>query len=379
MTLQRKAPLLVICVALVTTTISAWSAYNSNVKLLDMYKQRDMQTVASIIHNSLEDQTEKAAGTATLVATLPTVQRLFRARDQQQLAEELKPVFQTQQEQFNVEDGQFFLPPALEFLHLNNPTNFMDDVSGVREMVLTANRHQEGERGLEISSRYLAIRGVAIVQDAQGPVGAFEVQLNFDEVLRDTKNVADSDAALLVNDQLMTKIAYLAPKPEADQVIGGYRRVAATNWSVIQPFVTAELLAKAKEVTYRQQTMNGIPYGIVVIPLADFKGSKIGYIVATRNFESYQNQLVHTLVSAFALGGLQAILLIGAVLLVFNGMLMRPVASVDKMLAQLAAGDYRVDTGDLRQRPDEVGSMARSITTVRNDLVAYRGEQKEKN
>lgn len=379
MTLQRKAPLLVILVALVTATMSAWSAYNANVKLLDMYKQRDMQTVAAIMHNSLEDQTEKAATIATLVASLPTVQRLFRARDQQTLADELKPVFQTQHEQFNVEDGQFFLPPALEFLRLNNPTNFMDDVSGFREIILTANRHHEGERGVEISPHYLAIRGVAIVQDAEGPIGAFEVQLNFDEILQDIKKIADSDAALLVNEQLMTKIASLAPQPAADQVIGGYRRVAATNWSVIQPFVTAELLAQAKEVTYRQQTVDGVPYGIVVIPLADFKGSKIGYMVATRNFESYQNQLIHALVRAFALGGLQAILLTGAVLLAFNGLLMRPVTSVDKMLAQLAAGDYQVDTGALRQRSDEVGSMARSITIVRNDLVASRGEQKENN
>ena len=379
MTLQRKAPLLVILVALLTATIAAWSAYNSNAQLLDAYKQRDMQTVVSIMHNSLDEQTKNAAASASLVAALPTVQRLFRARDQQKLVDELKPAFQIQQEQFNVEDGQFFLPPAVEFLRLNKPTNFMEDVSGFREMVLTANRSQEGQRGLEISQRYLTIRGLSIVQDAQGPIGMFEVQLNFDAVLREAKKIADSDAALFVSEQLMTKIAYLAPKPEADQVIGGYRRLAATNWPVIQPLVTAELLTKAKEVTYKQQTVSGIPYGIVVIPLLDFKGSKIGYMVATRNFESYQHQLIQALVRAFALGGLQAILLIGAVLLVFNGMLMRPVASLDKMLAQLAAGDCHVDTGDLSQRPDEVGSMARSITILRNDLVAYRGEQKGKN
>lgn len=378
MTLQRKAPLVVILVALLTATISAWSAYNSNAQLLDAYKQRDMQTVSAIVQESLEDQTEKAAASATLVATLPTVQRLFRARDQQQLAAELKPAFHIQQEQFNVEDGQFFLPPALEFLRLNNPTNFMDDVSGVREIILAANRHHEGERGLEIASHDLAIRGAAIVQDAQGPIGVFEVQLNFNEVLRDVKKMVESDAALFVNDQLMTKTAYLAPKPEAGQVIGGYRRVAATNWTAIQPLVNAELFAKAREVTYQQQTVSGIPYGIVVLPLVDFKGSKIGYVVATRNFARYQNQLIHALVRALALGGLQAILLIGAVLLAFNGMLMRPVASLDKMLAQLAAGDGNVDPGALSTRPDEVGAMARSITILRNDLVAYRGAQQEK-
>jgi HAMP domain-containing protein len=61
----------------------------------------------------------------------------------------------------------------------------------------------------------------------------------------------------------------------------------------------------------------------------------------------------------------------------FNGMLMRPVSRLGEMLSRLAEGDANIDVGDLGKRQDEIGSMARSIETVRKTLVAQKQAQKE--
>src|SRR5476649_2255717 len=107
--------MLVVIVAVVTSVISAWSAYNSNAKLMEACKQRDMQTVVTVLQNSLQNKTNRAAAFATMISTIPMIQRSLRNKDPKTLESELTPPFQALKDQFSVEDGQFFLPPAFEF------------------------------------------------------------------------------------------------------------------------------------------------------------------------------------------------------------------------------------------------------------------------
>jgi methyl-accepting chemotaxis protein len=153
-------------------------------------------------------------------------------------------------------------------------------------MVVVANQRQEPQSGVEVGRRGLGVRGVVRVSDTQGSIGSFEVGMSFKPILEGIKKVTNFETGVFVDEQLISTIATLAPKADNERIIGGLRNEDSTNWQVIRSLVSPDLLTKANDVTLKIQNINGMDYGIALVPLQDFKGKKIGVIVADRNFQS---------------------------------------------------------------------------------------------
>lgn len=378
MKIKLKAPLIVIAVALITSALSAYSSYSSNLKLVDSAKRRELLTTATLIQASVAEQSSKAAARASMVASLPSIQEAFRAKDREQLARRLVPAFVDQRDHYGVREGQFHLAPAISFLRVFDVNaGHGEDLSSFREMVLATNRRHEPQRGVEVGRRGLSIRGVTEVRDAEGSIGSFEVGMSFSSVLEDTKKTAGFDAAVFVDDKLMTSIATLLPRPDAERIIAGFQNVEATNWEVVKPLVKPELLAKGNDVLTRTQTVDGADWGLVLVPLLDYKGSPIGSIVAVRRFDEYQTQSQYALVSALALALLQAVLLAGAVLVVLNAFIIKPATALGDKIALLAKGQPTGGLGAFTKERDEIGDMARSVEALEK-VLADRKEKETK-
>lgn len=376
MKLRLKAPLIVITISIITSFFLGYSSYNSNVRLIESAKQRELQTVATLIQNSIQEQTNKAAARASLVANLPSIQEAFRNKDRDQLIKRLVPAFLIQREQFGVREGQFHLAPATSYLRVFDVTAPQEDLSGFREMVLAANRQQEVQKGVEVGRRGLSIRGIYVVKDADGPIGSFEVGMSFSTVLEDIKKNMNFEAGVFIDNKLMSTIATEIPKPDSERIIGDFLNVEATNWQVVRSFVSSDILNKANDVTFRVENVKGIDYGMTIVPVLDFKGSQIGSVVAVRNFENFHIQTKAALVNTLAFSLLQAALLVGAVLIVFNGMVMRPVTGISEKIALLAKGDTNIEMGELAKNQNEVGEIARSIEALRKTLAKKLEESK---
>ena len=198
-----------------------------------------------------------------------------------------------------------------------------EDLSSFREMVLATNRKQEAQKGVEIGRRGLSIRGVDIVKDDKGPIGSFEVGLSFNPVLENIKKNTGFDAAVFANAQLMADVATLLPKPDNERLVGSYQNVEATNWKASRPLVNADLL-DAKDVVKELKTVDGVDYGLIAVPLLDFKGSRIGAIVASKSFENYKSMQGSALVRTIAFSALQAIVLMGVMLILINVLFIHP-------------------------------------------------------
>jgi methyl-accepting chemotaxis protein len=149
-------------------------------------------------------------------------------------------------------------------------------------------------------------------------------------VLENLKKNAGFEAGVFVNTVMMSDIANLLPKPDAERLVGPYQNVESTNWKIVRPMVTADILNEAKEVVTRIKTVDGIDYGMVAVPLLDYKGSRIGAVVAVKSFEDYQRMQDSALVRAIAFAALQAILLAGAMLLLINLLFINPLAVTAK-------------------------------------------------
>jgi hypothetical protein len=77
------------------------------------------------------------------------------------------------------------------------------------------------------------------------------------------------------------------------------------------------------------KTMAGIHYGIVIVPLLDYKGINIGSIIATQEFELYQNQMNAAIVRAIAYSLLQVLVIAGIVIVMINVLFVRPAAATE--------------------------------------------------
>ena len=375
MQLRFKVPFIVILVVLVTSVFLAFCSYQSALQSIDAAGKQELKTTATLIQTSIQEQSSKALARADLISRLPPIQQAFRTKNRNQLLQTILPSFTVQRERFGVTEGQFHLAPATSYLRVFLPNDPEEkDLSSFREMVVITNRKHEPQSGVEIGRRGLGIRGVVPVSDTLGPIGSFEVALDFKPVLDTLKKVNDFEGGVFVDELLMSTIAKQAPKADNERIIGGLRNQDSTDWKVIRSLVSPDLLTKANDVTLKIQNINGMDYGIALVPLLDFKGKKIGVIVAGRNFQSLTSQARAVLVNNMVLAILQVIVLTGTVLVLFNGLLMRPILALGNLIANSARDDVFITVDDLSTRRDEVGQIARSFELLQKRFTDMKKE-----
>jgi sensor histidine kinase regulating citrate/malate metabolism len=373
MNIKWKSQLLLFMVAITTSIVSAYSGFQANNAMIESAKKRELNVTATLIQSNIAEQINKASARASLVSSLPSIKQAFRAKNREEIATRLLPAMIVQREQFGVREGQFVLPPAVSFLRIYAlKDGHGEDLSGFRQMLLVANRTGEPQRGMEIGRRGLSIRAVYPVKDDEGLIGSFEIGLSFSSVLSQTKTNTGFDVGVFIDDKLMTEVAKLQPRPDSERIIGGYQAVEVTEWAALKPLLSPAVFAKARDVSVELLTVNGNDYGLVLVPVLDYKGERIGAVVAVRDFSEFQNQQRWALTGTVAMAGLQIVLLTGALLIVVNAMLLKPFAAIASASNELADGNPAPDLEDLATRRDEIGGMARSLQT----LVASKGNGK---
>jgi len=333
LTKRLKVLLVVIPATLLMAGISAYSSIVSHQAVFEGCKQREMRLVATLIQTDLQEQMTKAAARASIAVNLPSVKEAFRAGNRERMLDRVLPVYLIQRDRFGVLDAQFHTAPAISFLRIYAPEEgHGEDLSSFREMVVSANKEREPKKGIEIGREGVSIRAIDFVKDADGYIGSFEVGMDFMTVLSNVKKNTGFDAGVFVDDALMSRIATSLPKPDAERIVAGFRNVGATDWNIIKPLLSSELLTSATDVKMELKTIAGTPYGIVIVPLLDYKGINIGSIIATQEFDAYQNQMNAAIVRAIAFSLLQVLVLAGIVIVMINVMFVQPAAAKTELL-----------------------------------------------
>jgi len=380
MNIKWKSQLLLFMVAITTSVLSAYSSFQANNAMIESAKKRELNVTATLIQSNINEQITKASALASMVASLPSIKQAFRAKNREDIAARLLPAMIIQRDQFGVREGQFILPPAISFLRIYALKDGQgEDLSGFRQMVLVANRTGEPQRGMEIGRRGLSIRAVYPVKDDEGLIGSFEIGLSFSSVLSQTKINTGFDAGVFIDDKLMTEVAKLQPRPDNERIIGGYQAVEVTDWAAIKPLLSPSIFAKARDVAVDLISANGNDYGLVLVPVLDYKGERIGSVVAVRDFSEFQTQQRWALTGTVAMAGLQIVLLTGALLIVVNAMLLKPFEAIASASSKLADGKPVPDLEDLANRRDEIGGMARSLQSLAHQGNANHDLEESKN
>ena len=372
MQLRIKVPLLITLVALITSLSLSLFFYATALQSIENNQKAELNTTVTLIQKYTEEHTKKALSRAEMVASLPSVQQAFRARDRDQLAQILLPAFVIQRDRYDVREAHFHLAPATSFLRLFYLKKYGEDMSSFRETVLITNQKQEPQSGVEISRHGLNIRGVVPIADAQGAIGSFEVGMSFNGVLDAVKQVTGFELGVFIDNDLMTKVATGLPAPESDRVIGGLRNESSTNWSLVRSLVSPDLLRKVNDTTLKLQKIDGVAYGIALVQLLDFKGKKIGEVVAGKSFQGLTSQANAVLINAMVISLFAVIILGGTATILFNGLLMRPMIAVGNCITSMAIDDVAKPIDDLASRRDEVGKIARSLELIQQRLIGLK-------
>lgn len=364
MRIKYKIPLLLISATIIITGVVAYSNYQTDVSLIESAKMTELKMVATQIENDLIDQGNSAASKVALVVQRPDVKAALRAQDRTALTQLMLPSFTVLKNKFGVREAQFNLPPAQVFLRLHNLPVFGDDDSSFREMILMSVKNNKSYQGLEVGRSGINIRAIEPIVDDKGLIGTFEMGMSLGTILEDIKKNSGFDAGIFINDALMTRVATSRARPGPERIFGELQGIGATDWSKILPFMDAETLNTINDITMVTKNIKGKDYGMIFIPLLDFKNTEIGVIVAMSDFTHYQTELRASLVSNIAYALFEIILLVGVLMITIRVMLLRPIKHLNNVLRDWNNGQKDKAIGTLCQKDDEMGWLASNIEAL---------------
>jgi hypothetical protein len=247
-------------------------------------------------------------------------------------------------------------------LHRFHSRDAGDDFTRNRQIIVAAHGGNQAQMGVEIGASGVRVRGAAPV-GTTSVLGSIEFGVELQPLLEALRARTNADFATLIDRRLMPA----APAGDA-RLLGGLRGDSSTNWPLMARLQDARGITLVKEPTYSFPELGGVAYGAVVIPLLDYSGAEIGVIVATQSLAADQRTL-RRLAIAVIVGGLIAeIGIIGIILLLFRGLLLRPVAILADAVEALDS-DKVVEL----PRPGTAAALDRLILAIQRQRTARAG------
>jgi methyl-accepting chemotaxis protein len=375
---RRNAPAVLIAAVIVIIAALSALSYGLFSSLTRSVETSQFELMQSILDTALLDAQNKALARAELIAELPTTRRLMAAKDRAGLLAEFGPMFEGQKARHGVDQAQFHLPPATSLLRLNDPTKYGDDLTKFRPMVVAVNRDHASRKGFAIARSGPAIFGVAPITDlSDNPVGSFEIGIDFAPLLVSLKAAHGFDLALFVEGDSLRQFATgVDPAKLSDQnQVGRFIRFSATNADLIQSLAGASDIAVVNEPTHYTRDALGVPYGVLLVPLQDNAGQSLGVIAVARDFSGTRAASGQSLVWQVCFGFIAIVLLVGAVIVVIHGLLLKPLRAVDARFAALANGTTPDSIADPEAYPEELHHILDLYERIRSHRIRSETQQ----
>lgn len=375
--LRTKVPLFVGAVSLFSSIGLALSSYQIGLNAIKLSEEQEQSSVLNLIQSSLQDANKKALARADLISRLPFVKKNLREKSRDELLNNIKPALKAQKERFSVTEAQFHLPPAKSYLRVFKPKAPQEDLSSFRQMILRVNREKVPLSGIEIGRRGIGVRGVVPISDKQGHIGSFEIAMDFKPILDTLKKTTGYESGVFVDENRMSEVATLIPKPDLEKIVGGMRVQDASNWKSIRSVITPDIMATTKQVDLKVVKKENESFSLILVPLQDYKGQQIGIIVFTKSLKYLAEIKASLFWNNICLALAQALVITGAASVLFNGLLMRPILALGNRIKMLSQAVDTIDLVDgsfdeLSSRVDEIGQIAKDCQILQNSTINSR-------
>ncbi|MBU0550171.1 HAMP domain-containing protein [Myxococcota bacterium] len=423
--LKLKVPLIVVSAMILFTAGLLYVDYQGKLELIELNKQSTLEGLVKQFHSEVELTTQGAEARAELVANVKEIKTLFRkgvdaidnpapakveaapakveeapapakkpkrgkkpAEEEeapavaeapeaappvetvealrQRLIDELNDTRQIQEARYGVVQAQFHRAPALSYYRLHDPKKWNDDLKSFRFTVLDANAQNKAVSGPELGRGGLGIRAVVPVNDEKGQIGTFEFGMQFKPILERLKASHKAEISLLLDASLQKNITWEKWRDEAGVDIGNFKHVFSTDAARLASLLDAETLSGATEQRLFSRISSKREFGVILSPLKDFSGKRIGVIAIARDFSEFTQIVDASTRNALILFLVGVLVLTILVFLVLNLTILSPIATITK------AAD-RVSLGDLESQmqikgEDEIGQLTASFERMRISL-----------
>jgi methyl-accepting chemotaxis protein len=367
MTFRRSAPAALIAAVVIVVAGLTFASTRLFGGLTTSVEQGQFQLMQSIIDTALKDAGDEALARADIIASLPLTKQAVAAKDRDKLLAEYADMFAIQRDRRGVDQAQFHVPPAQSLLRLHAPTQFGDDLTQFRPMVVSVNREKAARKGLAIAAGGPAIFGVAPVVDAQGQhVGSFEFGLAFAPIISGLKAAYGLDFSVFIEEKPLRQFARaINPAVLSDQNrVGRFIRLFTTNGVLMTELASDKDISSANEPTRYTRDAKDVPYGVLLVPLRDGAGVQLGVIAVARDFSGSRAAAGRSLVWQICFAIFAIVLLTGAIIVVIRGYLLRPLEVLDRRFAAMAAGERTEAMEDTDKFCPEIRRLAENYGRV---------------
>jgi methyl-accepting chemotaxis protein len=375
MKFRRSAPVaLVAAVVIVIATLTLLSSRLFS-DLTDAVEHDQFELMQSIFDTALHDAENRALARAEMLASLKTTRETVAAKDRLQLLDEFGPMFEGQKERHGVDQVQFHLPPATSLVRLHDPKLFGDDLTRFRPMVVAVNRDHVSAKGLAIARSGPAIFGVAPVADMQGNhVGSVEFGLDFGDMLVALKSAYGIEFTFFVEEIPLRDFATgIDPALLSEQNrVGRFIRLETTNGALMQGLAGDADISAINEPTSYARDAQGVPYGVLLMPLRNASGESLGVVAAARDFSGSRASARRSLVWQLCLAAFAIVILAGVIIVVVRGFLLRPLHVVAGRFLTLSNGEPSAPI----EGADRFAAELRPLVDLHDRLTARRNKER---
>lgn len=351
--------------AVILSGIIAIGAVQTNRSIIASENER-LLNLNEIFNNRISLLEDFSVALATEVANNPVVQEAFANKDRERLIELTLPSYLILNQQYDIPQYQFHLPPATSFLRLHQLDQYGDDLSSFRSTVVAANAEKKPIAGIEIGRGGLGVRGVVPVNYQGTHTGTVEFGLNIDQTLLNElqTNYGDEWQILLLKEPadiatfVSTRADIIPPQP--DLVFQ-----ASTSETPVFSSLAGYNKALNGENNLEIVSFDGVSYAVLSSPLYDFSGNIIGIIDIVSDqteITQQQNQQTTTLIVVLIV----TMLLIGTTVYFLVTKILDPITPLTKSAQAIAAGDLNQTV--LVNNQDELGVLAQTFNQMAAEL-----------
>jgi len=363
---RQSAPAVLIgAVIAVIASVSIISNLISH-RMAASFEETQFALMGQIMQSKLSGAEGKAMAAAESLASMPAVVNAFSEQNREALLAATQGTFKVMHEKHGVSQAQFHLAPALSFLRLHNPEKFDDDQSTFRQMVVEVNRTHGIRKGIEVTTSGIGIFGTLPLTDKAGrSIGSFEMAMEFGPLLDELKRAYGFELALFINEKILqdTATSLKGDIFNEQNRVGPYVKFYSTHPELLRALVASGDINIVEDTHYLRQA-NGVPHGVLLLPVYNYAKKQIGVVAMARDFSATRSADGQAIVWQTLLGVLSAMLLAGVVLIVLRGLVTRPMAVLNERMAALADGTPARDLPGAQTWCDEMRALAQHCERI---------------
>lgn len=366
---------MIAAVIVVVATISVVSNAISH-RMVASFETGQFALMSSMLQSKFRGAEGKAIATAETIAAMPAVRKAFSDKNRAELLAATQEPFRVQHEKYGISQAQFHIAPAESFLRVHRPESFGDDQSKFRQMVVEVNREKSIRKGIEITTSGVGIFGTMPMSDASGgAVGSFEVGMEIGPLLDELKKAYGFELALFIDEKTLRETAKsMKADIFSDQNrVGPYVKFYSTHPELLRSLVTDADIGITEDSHYMRDS-GGVPHGVLLQPVYNYAKKQIGVVAVAANFSQTRSADGQAVAWQTLLGVLSAVLLIGVILVVVRGMLLRPLEVLSTHTSALADGETGPEALRSEEWCDEMQALANHCARLAKRAESSKGD-----